>query len=79
MLSQVAVDTEGNLAVCALKRSRVGRGGRAERGVDVDFVEVSHRALVLLQVALCAEGDGAGVATERTLEVVNVHVKTQLR
>ena len=43
------------------------------------FVEVGDGSLVLLEVALGAEGDGAGVAAEGALEVVDVDVEPQLR
>ena len=39
---------------------------------------MADRALVLLQVALGAEADGAGVAAERPFKVVDVDVETQL-
>ena len=44
-----------------------------------DLVEVGDGSLVLLQVALGPEGDGARVAPEWTLEVVDVDVQPQLR
>jgi hypothetical protein len=69
---------EGNHAVAALEGARVVCGRRAESGVDVDFVEVAHGALVLLQMALGTEADGARVAAEGPLEVVDVDVKPQL-
>ena len=79
VFGQVAVDAEGDHAVGALERARVLRRRRAERQVHVDLVEVRHRALVLLQVALGAERHGARLAPERPLEVVDVDVQTQLR
>ena len=69
---------EGYHTVAALEGPRIIRRRRAKRGVDVDLVEMADRALVLLQVALGAEADGAGVAAERPFKVVDVDVEAQL-
>ena len=79
MLGQVTVNPEGNHAVSALKWPRVVGGWSPECGVDVDFVEVTHRPLVFLQMTLCSEADRACIASEGPLEVMNVDMESQLR
>lgn len=79
MFGQVAVNAEGDHAVGTFKRSRILRAGRAESQIHVDFIEMRHGSLVLLQVALGAEGNGAGLAPKRPLKVMNVDVQSQLR
>ena len=78
MFCQVTVNPEGNHAVSALKWPGVISGGSPKCGVDVDFVEVTHRPLVFLQMALGAEAHGTGVTTERPLKVVDVDVEPEL-
>ena len=78
MFCQVTVNPEGNHAVSALKWPGVISGGSPKCGVDVDFVEVTHRPLVFLQMALGAEAHRTGVTTERALKVVDVDVEPEL-
>lgn len=79
VFGQVAVDAEGDHAVGALERSRILRARRAERQIHVDLVEVRDGSFVLLQMAFGAEADGARLAPERPLKVMDVDVQPQLR
>lgn len=79
VFGQVAVDAEGDHAIGTLERARILRTGRSESQIHVDFVEMGDGSLVFLQVTFGAERNGACLAPERPLEVVDVDVQPQLR
>lgn len=79
MFRQMAVNAEGDHAVGTFKRPRILRAGRPESQIHVDFIEMSHGSLVLLQVAFGAERNGAGFTPKRPLKVMDVDVQSQLR
>jgi len=79
VFGQVTVDPEGDHAVGAFERPRVLRRRRPERQIHIHLVEVGDGSFVFLEVALCPEGNGACVAAEGPLEVVDVDVEAELR
>ena len=79
MFSKMSMDSEGNHTVSTFEWSWVVCGWCSEGGVDVDFIEMSHGSLMFLQMAFCAETYSTCIASEGSLKVVDVNMKSQLR
>lgn len=78
MLGQMSMYAEGNLAIGALKGTRIGCGGHTECRCHHHLILVRLTPLVLLQMSVCAERDATWFTLELALHVVDVHVQRQL-